>query len=55
MSDLVNRTRLGVSIDNDINKAFEKLAKETMIPKSRLIDKAITLLLKEYGVEIEEQ
>lgn len=53
MGDLANRTRLGISIDNNIYKALDKLSKETMAPKSRLIDKAIILLLKEYGIEVD--
>lgn len=55
MGDLANRTRLGVSIDNNVYRELDKLSKDTMAPKSRLIDKAIILLLKEYGIEVEVQ
>ncbi|MEK5071788.1 ribbon-helix-helix domain-containing protein [Sporosarcina sp. FSL K6-1508] len=46
---LVNRTRLSNSIRNDLNDAFNQLTKDTNITKSKLLDQAIELLLKEHN------
>jgi len=47
MSDLKNRTRIGITVDNEILEKFKKYSKETRIPMSKLIDEAILdLLLK---------
>ena len=45
---LVNRTRFTSSLKNELMDGFNKLAQETRIPKSRLIDEAIEDLLKKY-------
>ena len=45
---LVNRTRISTSIDNEILKAFDKLAVETRLNKSKLYDEALTDLLIKY-------
>lgn len=45
---LVNRTRFTSSMKNELMAGFDKLAQETRIPKSRLIDEAIEDLLKKY-------
>lgn len=47
-SRLVNRKTFNTSVDKDLLLKLDELSKETMIPKSKLIDKAIELLLKEY-------
>ena len=46
---LVNRTRFTSSMKNELMTGFDKLAEETRIPKSRLIDEAIEDLLKKYA------
>lgn len=46
--DLKTRTPVNCAVDNELNKELIELSKETMIPKSKLLDKAIELLLKEY-------
>ena len=46
---LVNRTRISTSIDNGVLKAFDELATETRINKSKLYDEAISDLLVKYG------
>jgi len=46
---LVNRTRISTSIDNALLKAFDGLATETRINKSKLYDEAISDLLLKYG------
>ncbi|MCY6958895.1 ribbon-helix-helix domain-containing protein [Clostridium brassicae] len=46
--DLRTRERYTNSFDIDLLAALKKLSKETMIPVSRLLDKSIELLLKEY-------
>lgn len=48
-SDLKNRTRFTNTMDNDLFKKLQDLSKETMIPMSKLLDKAVEQLLKEYG------
>lgn len=45
---LVNRTRFTSSMKNELMAGFDKLAEETRIPKSRLIDEAIEDLLNKY-------
>lgn len=47
-SGLRYRTRIGSAIDKDLHKKIQKLSKETGIPISRLLDKAIKLLLESY-------
>ncbi|TYS60711.1 ribbon-helix-helix domain-containing protein [Bacillus infantis] len=45
-SKLVNRTRFSNSLRNDLIAQFEALHKETDIPKSKLLDQAVELLLE---------
>ena len=45
---LVNRTRFTSSLKNELIVQFDELAKETRIPKSRLLDEAVEDLLKKY-------
>jgi hypothetical protein len=45
---LVNRTKISNAIDTKLYGKLTELSKETMIPISKLLDKAITLLLDEY-------
>lgn len=46
---LKNRHRWSTTLDNKLYYALEELHQETFIPKTKLADKAVTLLLKEYG------
>ena len=46
---LTNRRNISNAIDKDLFEKFDKLSAETMIPKSKLLDQAVELLLKEYG------
>jgi len=48
-SDLKNRERFTTTVDIALLKELRELSKETMIPISKLIDKALINLLKEYG------
>jgi metal-responsive CopG/Arc/MetJ family transcriptional regulator len=45
---LVNRTRFTSSLKNELMAEFTKLAEQTRVPKSRLLDEAIEDLLKKY-------
>lgn len=45
---LVNRTRPGDAIDNELLARITYVARSTGVPRSRLTDRAIELLLKEY-------
>ena len=45
---LVNRTRFTSSLKNELIVKFDELAKETRIPKSRLLDEAVEDLLTKY-------
>lgn len=47
-SVLVNRKKFVSSLANELVGPFDKLSKETRIPKSRLLDIAIEDLLKKY-------
>lgn len=46
---LVNRTKISNAVDKDLYIKLTDLSKKTMIPISKLLDKAITLLLNEYN------
>jgi len=46
MSDLKNRVRYTNSIDIKLLEALKEYSKETGIPMSKLLDKAIQLLLE---------
>ncbi|MEK3867031.1 ribbon-helix-helix domain-containing protein [Paenibacillus sp. FSL H7-0716] len=46
---LVNRKAFSNSLRNDLSQAFNELHKETEIPKSKLLDQAIELLLEKYS------
>lgn len=50
-STLVNRTPFGTTLENGLWSSMEKMAKETRIPKSRLMDEAVTLLLEKRGMK----
>lgn len=49
------RTRFTSSLKNELIPLFDKLAKDTRIPKSRLLDEAIEDLLKKHGVAVQEE
>jgi metal-responsive CopG/Arc/MetJ family transcriptional regulator len=49
VSDLTNRIRFSSTIDRDLADKLKELSDQTMVPQSKLIDKAIQLLLKEYN------
>lgn len=52
--ELVNRTRISSTLDNDIHEKFEELYNVKLkkrINKSRLYDEAIELLLEKYDIE----
>ena len=46
------RTRFTSSLKNELIPLFDKLSKDTRIPKSRLLDEAIEDLLKKNNIEI---
>lgn len=48
-NDLKTRTPVNCAVDINLNNKLIELSKNTMIPKSKLLDKAIELLLKEYS------
>ena len=50
---LKNRKELSNAIDTDLWNALDSLAKETLIPKSKLLDRAVTLLLQEHKKTLE--
>lgn len=49
------RTRFTSSLKNELVPLFNRLAKKTRIPKSRLLDEAIEDLLKKYGIDVPEE
>jgi len=51
---LVNRKALSNSLRNDLAEQFDQLHKETDIPKSKLLDQAIELLLEKYNKKTTE-
>ena len=47
---LKNRVAFSNAIDRELYNALEQLHRETRIPKSKLLDEAIELLLEKHGV-----
>lgn len=47
--NLKNRVAFSNAVEREIYEAFEKLHLETHIPKSKLLDEAIKLLLQKYA------
>lgn len=45
---LKNRTPISNAVDTKLYEQLKQLSKDTMIPISKLLDKAIELVLKEY-------
>ena len=44
--DLTNREPVNCAVDKELNQKLIQLSKETNIPKSKLLDKEIELILK---------
>lgn len=56
MSDLKNRVRTSDSVDKKLYEELKNISKKTKIPRSKLIDEAIELLLTKYeGVNKDEK
>ncbi len=47
--NLKNRVAFSNAIEKELYEKFDQLQKETRVPKSKLLDEAIMLLLKKYG------
>lgn len=45
---LKNRTRISNAVDTELYEKLQQISKETMVPVSKLLDKALALLIKEY-------
>lgn len=45
---LTNRVRISNAVDKDLYEELKKISDETMIPISKLLDKAIKLLIEEH-------
>ncbi|HHZ02292.1 MAG TPA: ribbon-helix-helix domain-containing protein, partial [Tissierellia bacterium] len=45
---LKNRTPISNAVDSTLYKQLQQLSSDTMIPISRLLDRAIQLVLEEY-------
>ncbi|MGM0874478.1 MAG: ribbon-helix-helix domain-containing protein [Bacillota bacterium] len=46
---LVNRKQFASTLDNELLENLNALSKRTDIPKTKLLDKAVTLLLNQYN------
>ena len=46
--DLKNRVRFSTSLDKDLAKQLDDLSTNTRIPKSKLVDEAIEMLLAKH-------
>ena len=53
--DLKTRTPVNCAVDNELNEKLIELSKETMLPKSKLLDVAIKLLLEKYKKQTSHQ
>lgn len=47
---LKNRIPISNAVDTNLYEQLQKLSKDTMVPISKLLDKAIELVLVEYSV-----
>ena len=47
--DLTNREPVNCAVDKNLNQKLIQLSKGTKIPKSKLLDEAIELLLEKRG------
>lgn len=47
---LKTRRAFSNAIDKDLFEAFEQLHKQTRIPKSKLLDEAIQMLIEKYKI-----
>lgn len=45
---LKNRTPISNAVNTELFEQLKQLSKDTMIPMSKLLDRAIELVLKEY-------
>lgn len=45
---LVNRKKLGSPVKKEYAEKLKQLSEETMAPQSKLLDRALELLFKEY-------
>ena len=52
---LKNREQFTTSANPDLLEAFRKLAKDTRINMSLLMDEALKDILKKYGIEVEKK
>ena len=50
---LKNRTPISNAVDTSLFEQLKQLSQETMIPMSKLLDRGIELVLKEYLNKIE--
>ena len=50
--NLKNRHAFSNALDKALFEAFEQLHRDTHVPKSKLLDEAVELLLQKYGREI---
>lgn len=50
---LKNRTPISNAVDTTLFEQLKQLSQETMIPMSKLLDRGIELVLKEYLNKIE--
>lgn len=48
MSDLKNRVRISNAVDKKLFQKLKELSDQTKIPMSRLLDRGIELVIKEY-------
>ena len=48
---LKTRTPISNAVNAELLNKLKKLSSDTLIPMSKLLDKAIELVLKEYGAE----
>lgn len=46
---LTNRTQFTTSVKNDLYTKYKELSTETRIPSTKLLDEALTDLLKKYN------
>lgn len=53
MGSKVSKLKKTFSMDKDVADKLDELSKETLIPQSKLLDKALKDLFKAYGKDTE--
>lgn len=55
MGNLKNRIRITTNINISLHEKLAKLSNDTDVPKNKLLDRAIMMLLERYCIELDDE